>query len=418
MWYIGSVAACAVWVFFDGRLRKASAVLWSIATAVLGPIVLPVYLAKRPLKEGEIREGGFGWHLCKNLALLWTILMGCVILKGSVNVAGGAVSLRSEIQLAGIAVGFGVLLLAWLSVLIGVSVIGLLLKKSFILERGPNTDALGVEGRPARGWLPWVAAAGFLLLLSVGQLGYRLYNSEGRRLHALEGDPPLVVAAQRGDLGTLKDLMSRAPTSKTVSIDDLMAEALEIAVRHDHSRATSMLMLDVVDRDATLRSAAYKGYSHAVSVLLSNGANPNAHSGPHWSAMGSAVVASQTKIVEILLAHGGKVNDQDSDRTTLLMDAANFSTPETLELLLANGAQVNAVDKSGMTALTWACGMGGQTKNLPRVIEILLAHGADPGEGYIHAEMEIRYSVKAHMLDPIYAEAALKILRMHRSSTY
>ena len=49
-----------LWVLFDGLTRKtgALAVLWAIGTAIVGPIVLPIYVASRPLKHGEVREGG------------------------------------------------------------------------------------------------------------------------------------------------------------------------------------------------------------------------------------------------------------------------------------------------------------------------------------------------------------------------
>ena len=79
----------AVWVLFDGVNRKmgASTVLWILGTVLLGPIILPIYLALRPLKQGEIREGGTAWNVLKNFAILWTIVMVIVTIAVLMNVA-------------------------------------------------------------------------------------------------------------------------------------------------------------------------------------------------------------------------------------------------------------------------------------------------------------------------------------------
>lgn len=58
MWYIVFNLIFAIWVLVDSRKRKANVLFWTIGTLLLGPIVLCVYFAKRPLKAGEVREGG------------------------------------------------------------------------------------------------------------------------------------------------------------------------------------------------------------------------------------------------------------------------------------------------------------------------------------------------------------------------
>jgi len=69
MAYFLLYGAFAPWVLFDGLSRKmgSSAVLWTIGTLILGPITLPIYLALRPLKQGEVREGGTAWNVLKKL---------------------------------------------------------------------------------------------------------------------------------------------------------------------------------------------------------------------------------------------------------------------------------------------------------------------------------------------------------------
>src|SRR5260370_41797536 len=54
MWYLILFGMFAAWVLFDGLSRKygGAAVGWAFGTLFLGPLVVPGYLAKRPLKNG------------------------------------------------------------------------------------------------------------------------------------------------------------------------------------------------------------------------------------------------------------------------------------------------------------------------------------------------------------------------------
>jgi hypothetical protein len=69
----------AIWLYFDSqrrwrsRRRLQESLLWVFGTIVAGPIVLPVYLAQRPLLRGETRRGGRIWQFCKNFILFWTL---------------------------------------------------------------------------------------------------------------------------------------------------------------------------------------------------------------------------------------------------------------------------------------------------------------------------------------------------------
>ena len=60
MWYLVLYGVFTLWVVYDSLNRRmgGSAVIWMFGTFFLGPLVLPIYLAKRPLKFGEVREGG------------------------------------------------------------------------------------------------------------------------------------------------------------------------------------------------------------------------------------------------------------------------------------------------------------------------------------------------------------------------
>jgi len=149
MWYIALYGLFAIWVLVDGLKRKAKALPWAIGTVLLGPIVLPVYIAKRPLKAGEVREGGTGWNVLRNFALFWTILMAVAAFWGMVAVSEQTATLQTEAERAGAAIGtalgLGMIAALWFFPMVGALVLGLFLKKSSVVEKGP-TGPLASEG--------------------------------------------------------------------------------------------------------------------------------------------------------------------------------------------------------------------------------------------------------------------------------
>jgi hypothetical protein len=127
MWYLVLFGPCVLWVLEDGLHRKmgGAAFLWAMRTLFLGPIALPVYMTKRPLKEDEVREGGTAWNVLKGFAILWTILMPVATFS---VVAKGA---RTVELLA-------VLGMAWFLPTTGATMLAFLLKKNSIVEKGPT----------------------------------------------------------------------------------------------------------------------------------------------------------------------------------------------------------------------------------------------------------------------------------------
>jgi len=139
----------ALWVLFDGLGRKmgASAILWTAGTLFLGPIILPIYLASRPLKQGEVREGGKAWNILKNFAILWTIVMAIVSISVLMSVANGTGNLTSDAARAGagigMALGMGLLAALWFFPTMGAALLGFLMKKNSIVENGPTGPLIG-----------------------------------------------------------------------------------------------------------------------------------------------------------------------------------------------------------------------------------------------------------------------------------
>jgi len=149
MGYIVIIVAC-IFVLADARKRKAKALRWVIGTAFLSPIVIPLYLAQRPLKAGEIREGGTGWNVARFFAFYWTTLMVTVAIDYSFRLSNQGQSLQGQAQQVGYTIGatigFGMLFLLWFLPLMGAFVIGLFLRKASVIERGPTGPLMDVEG--------------------------------------------------------------------------------------------------------------------------------------------------------------------------------------------------------------------------------------------------------------------------------
>ena len=153
MWYVIIFGLLTLWVAFDASRRQlgaAKTILWAIGIFLLGVIVVPIYIAKRPLKVNEVREGGLAWNLLKNFALTWTILMVAISIS-AIN-AASQTNVNSGAEAAGAAIGMGivivVLAVVWFFPMVGAIVLGFFLKNSAIIERGP-TGPLAQEARVA-----------------------------------------------------------------------------------------------------------------------------------------------------------------------------------------------------------------------------------------------------------------------------
>lgn len=139
-----------IWVVIDSLKRKKLAWGYAIFSFLwMWWICLPFYFAGRKLLPGETREGGYGWNVCKFFLLLWSFLLGYCLLGGMVNVSnslegkemGAAESAGAAI---GVGLGIGFFFCLWIGVAIPTLVIGLLLKKNSIVEKG-SPDAVAAS---------------------------------------------------------------------------------------------------------------------------------------------------------------------------------------------------------------------------------------------------------------------------------
>lgn len=130
------------YLIWDGRRRKVSNLwAWAAGAALAGPLVLPFYFAGRPLMEGEVRSGGYGWNVVRYFALLWTFLFFVIGMVSCAGVGEATESAQTDAERAGAAIGAGIgfflIGVTWFVPLVGSLVFGFFLKKD-IKEEGPT----------------------------------------------------------------------------------------------------------------------------------------------------------------------------------------------------------------------------------------------------------------------------------------
>jgi hypothetical protein len=139
--YLYLTAAGVLFVLWDATRRKAARATWAVASALAWPIVLPCWLATRPLQTGERRTGGRAWNVLRYFALTWTGLWGAQLLLTLGAGALGAGTARSGEERAS-ALGFAILfaiisVVAWLVPATVALLIGLALRRPATVEHGP-----------------------------------------------------------------------------------------------------------------------------------------------------------------------------------------------------------------------------------------------------------------------------------------
>jgi hypothetical protein len=128
--------------------------------------------------------------------------------------------------------------------------------------------------------------------------------------------------------------------------------------------------------------AARAGAADAMTALLDGGADPNARDRRNgWTALFHAIHKQQTVAVRLLLDRGVDPNQKAGLATPLLMAAADRD-PTLVELLLAHGADPHTRGLGGSTALSEAVS-GGAFSDIdrplfggchPATVRAILAH--------------------------------------------
>jgi hypothetical protein len=109
-----------------------------------------------------------------------------------------------------------------------------------------------------------------------------------------------------------------------------------------------------------------------VTLLLQQGADPNARDACGMTVLMWAAFAHNPDIARLLLAHGCRVDAKDPDGRTALWFAANSGSLPIVDALLKKGADINAAGKNSGSPL-----MGAVWAGQPKTVAYLLKNGAD-----------------------------------------
>ncbi|XP_062378149.1 kinase D-interacting substrate of 220 kDa B isoform X2 [Sardina pilchardus] len=180
------------------------------------------------------------------------------------------------------------------------------------------------------------------------------------------GQTPLMVAAEQGNLEIVQELIRRGAN---VNLDDVDCwTALISATKEGHIDVVKELLTNnanLENRDmggwTALMWAAYKGRTEVARLLLEKGANANITGQYSVYPIIWAAGRGHAEIVRLLLQHGAKVNCSDKYGTTPLIWAARKGHYDCVTHLLKNGADVDQEGANSMTALIVAV-KGGYTE--------------------------------------------------------
>ena len=167
----------ALWILADATSRRLgwAAFLWAFGTLFLGPFAFPFYLAERPLREGESREGGTAWNVLCNFAMLWAMMMAVGSFTYLVELTNTTTKVVTEAERAGF--GMGTLASLWVVPTAGAACLGILLRKDSVVETGPTGPLVGSpdEASAMSGWLG-ILAVSIVALIAIVAVERR--NSE------------------------------------------------------------------------------------------------------------------------------------------------------------------------------------------------------------------------------------------------
>jgi ankyrin repeat protein len=166
---------------------------------------------------------------------------------------------------------------------------------------------------------------------------------------AAASDQPVVDAARRGDVQTIRVLIAQNVNVNVPQPDGATA----------------------------LHWAAYRGDVEAVELLVAAGAKVNAANEYGATPLFLACQNSNAQVVSRLLAAGADANAALPEGETLLMTAAQSGSVEVVNALMARGAAIDARESNmGQTALMWAIAEGHRA-----VVKALVEAGADVTTG-------------------------------------
>lgn len=193
-------------------------------------------------------------------------------------------------------------------------------------------------------------------------------------------EPYLSVAAQ-GDVDAVGKLLDNED-----GISAALGGMLRTASYHGHLETIKLLVSRGADVNAhdddgetALLAAVCGAQAETTQLLIENGANVHTRLPGGASALHQAVTTDQAtntgtmlEIVDQLLEKGLAIDDRDDDGHTALHEASLYGRVDLMNGLIARGANVNAKDKWQDTPLDRAC-LNGYTD----AVKCLVSHQAE-----------------------------------------
>lgn len=192
--------------------------------------------------------------------------------------------------------------------------------------------------------------------------------------------PPLVEAALRGDLRTVRQLLETKGTDINAKSEDGESTALMVAARGNHISMLDVLLLwgaDInlvnIHGNSALMIASEKGYFEIVYRLLVEKAALKIKNLDCNSALGLAIKEGHCNVVHKLLFHGANPNTKIDGGMRALQYVAERNNLPIARELLAYQANIDRIIKSEALEAAVSCG------HMNMVLLLLTSYEEDMG---------------------------------------
>ncbi|KAH9932845.1 palmitoyltransferase AKR1 [Amylocystis lapponica] len=210
-----------------------------------------------------------------------------------------------------------------------------------------------------------------------------------------EQDANIFVAAQRGDVNLLRELIESGKARAT-DRDEQNITPLHWAAINAQVAACRYLLEQGAEVDALggdliatpMQWAARNGYLYVIQLLIAHNADPNITDGQGYNTLHLVTHSSSVMPLLYLLHQPINVDCRDSQGHTSLMWAAYQGDALSVDLLLKHGSSPNTTDDAGLTPLHWAVVRGNRVC-IRRLIESGADISAKDGEGRTARDMAV-----------------------------
>ncbi|KAG9005189.1 palmitoyltransferase akr1 [Tulasnella sp. 427] len=224
-------------------------------------------------------------------------------------------------------------------------------------------DVKSKDGPSGLGVAPKAAAAtSSVNTQNVSATGAGSAPANPTRTVAQHEPPNIFLAAQRGDVDTLKDLIDSGK-AKATDRDDQNVTPLHWAAINAQLPACKYLLEQGAEVDALggdllatpMQWAARNGYLYIIDVLIAHNADPSISDSQGYNTL-HLVTHSSTVMPLLYLLHLCPISPDSPDSAghTSLMWAAYQGDGISVDILLNAGASPLKKDNAGLTALHWA----------------------------------------------------------------